>query len=114
MVTEVSTFLIIPQVSNGLKLRVLIFGKCKYLHAKIASLTTVKSGVNVWPCPITVDELSTLVVAQWILPVLSCNVKLQLVLSGLERKAKTLDIHMHFCGFFNIHSIHFLSTLGVI
>ena len=62
MVTEVSTFLIIPQVSSGLKLHVLIFGKCKYLHAKIASLTNVKSGVNVWPCGITVDELSTLAV----------------------------------------------------
>ena len=30
----------------------------------------------------------------------SCGVKLQEVLSGLEkRKAKALDIHVHFCGF---------------
>ena len=29
----------------------------------------------------------------------SCGIKLQYVLSGLERKAKTLEIHMHFCGF---------------
>ena len=33
-----------------------------------------------------------------------CGVKLQEVLSGLEEKAKTLDIHMHFCGFFQ-HSV---------
>jgi len=53
----------------------------------------------------------------------SCGIKIQEVLSGLEKKAKTLDIHMHFCGFSQhsfIHSfihyfiIFFLSTWGVI
>ena len=29
----------------------------------------------------------------------SCCVKLEEVLSGLKKKAKTLDIHVHFCGF---------------
>ena len=49
----------------------------------------------------------------------SCGVKLQEVLSGLglEKKAKRLDIHMHFCGF-SQHSFttsyFFLSTWGVI
>ena len=43
----------------------------------------------------------------------SCGVKLQEVLSGLEKK---VDIHMHFCGFsLNIHHfiIFFLYTWGV-
>ena len=47
----------------------------------------------------------------------SCGVKPQRVLSGLERKAEILDIHMHFCGFSFIHSLQhffFLSTWGVI
>jgi len=46
----------------------------------------------------------------------SCGVKLQEVLSGLEKKAKTLDIHVHFCGF-SQHSLlcyfFFVSTCGV-
>ena len=42
----------------------------------------------------------------------SCGVKLQEVLSGLDKKAKTLDRHMHFCGF-SQHSL-VLSTWGVI
>ena len=29
----------------------------------------------------------------------SCGVKLQEVLSGLEKRAKALEIHMHFCDF---------------
>ena len=37
------------------------------------------------------------------------GVKLQEVLSGLEKKAKALDIHMQFVAFLNIHSfIHLL------
>jgi len=49
----------------------------------------------------------------------SCGVKLQEVFSGLEEKAKTLDMHMHFCGFsqhrsFIHYFIFFLSTWGVI
>ena len=42
----------------------------------------------------------------------SCGVKLQEVLLGLEKKkAKTLDIHMHFCGF-SQHSFFFFFHLG--
>ena len=50
-----------------------------------------------------------------IITVSSCGIKLQEVISGLEEKAKTLDIHMHFCGF-SRHSYFlfvFLSTWGV-
>ena len=47
VVTEVSTCLIITQVSGGLKK--LIFSKCKYLPVKIASLATVKSCVTLGP-----------------------------------------------------------------
>ena len=70
VVTEVSTFLIITQVSNDFKKsHILIFSKCKYFHVKIASLGTVKSCVtigpicdgNVWPCLVSVDYLSGLV-----------------------------------------------------
>ena len=45
-----------------------------------------------------------------------CAVKLQYVLSGLERQAKTLGIHMHFCGLYLRSSLSFysLSTCGVI
>ena len=47
-VTEVSTFLVIIQVSSGLKKsHILIFSKYKYLHVKIASLANVKSCVSV-------------------------------------------------------------------
>ena len=41
------------------------------------------------------------------------GVKHQEVLSGLEEKAKRLDIHMHFCAF-SQHSFFFLSTWSVI
>ena len=43
VVTQVSTFLIITQVSSGLRkshILMIIFNKCKYLHVKIASLGT--------------------------------------------------------------------------
>ena len=50
VVTEVSTFLVITQVSSGLKKsHTLIVSKYKYLHVKIASLATVKSCVTVGP-----------------------------------------------------------------
>jgi len=50
VVTEVSTFLDITQVSNGLKkLHILIFSKYKYLNVKIPSLANVKSCVTVGP-----------------------------------------------------------------
>ena len=51
VVTEVSTLLIITQVSSGLKKKshILIFSKCKYLHAKIGSLGIVKSCVTISP-----------------------------------------------------------------
>ena len=43
MVTEVSTFLIISEVSSGSKKSyILIFSNCKFLHAKLGSLGTVK------------------------------------------------------------------------
>ena len=102
------------------KSRILIFSKFKYLHAKIASLATVKSCVtacrsnllmaNVWQCAFAVDELfnlSACTVDTSMITVSSCSVKL---LSGLERKTKTLDIHMHFCGF----SFTFFPQWGVI
>ena len=65
-----STFLIINQVK-----KIVHSHLSKYLHAKIASLSTVKSCVtvgptlclltaNVWPCVVAVDELSTLLLAQ--------------------------------------------------
>ena len=46
----------------------------------------------------------------------SCGVEVLEVLSGLEKRAKTLDIHMYFCGFFQCSFIHyfFLSTWGCI
>ena len=49
------------------------------------------------------------------LTVSSCGVKLQEVPLGLEKKAKTLDIHMHFLWLFStfIHFFNF-STWGVI
>ena len=49
VVTEVSTFWVITQVSSGLKKHILIFSKYKYLHVKIASLANVKSCVTVGP-----------------------------------------------------------------
>ena len=50
VVNKVSTFLVITQVSSGLKkLHILIFSKYKYLHVKIASLVNVKSCVTVVP-----------------------------------------------------------------
>ena len=55
----------------------------------------------VWPCIVSVDYLSGLAALTEdtsLITVYSCGVKLQEVLSGLE-KAKTLDILMHFCGF---------------
>ena len=42
----------------------------------------------------------------------SSGVKLQEVLSGLEKKAKTLDMHMYFCGF-SQHSLLFFLPFGV-
>ena len=41
----------------------------------------------------------------------SYGVKLQEVLSGLEEKTKTLDIHVHCCGFSQYPVIH--STWGI-
>ena len=50
VVTEVSPFLIITQVSEVQKKSyILIFSKCKYLHAKIGSLGTVKSCATIGP-----------------------------------------------------------------
>ena len=50
VVTEVSTFLVITQVSSGKKkLHILIFSKYKYLHVNIDSLANVKSCITVGP-----------------------------------------------------------------
>ena len=64
----------------------------------------------VWPCIVSVDYLSGLTEDTSMITVSSCGVKLQEVLSGLEKK--TLDIHLHFCGV-SQHTF-FLSTWGVI
>ena len=47
VVTKVSALLTITQVSCGYNF--LIFSKCKYLHAKIASLATVNVRVTMGP-----------------------------------------------------------------
>ena len=71
VVTEVSTLLIITQVSSGLNkiANVNLFSKYKYLHVQMASLANVKSCItmgpislmaNVWPCIVPVDYLSGL------------------------------------------------------
>ena len=50
VVTIVSAFLIITELSSGLKKsNFLNFSKCKYLHVKMASLATVKSCVTIGP-----------------------------------------------------------------
>ena len=58
-------------------------------------------------------RLSPLTEDTSMITVSSYGVKLQEVLSGFNKKAKTLDIHVHFCGF-SQHSFVFLSTWGVI
>ena len=75
---------------------------------------------NVWSCVVLSLlplRLSPLTEDTSMITVISCGVKLQEVVSGLEKKAKTLDIHMHFCDFSQhsfIHSFIFLlSTWGV-
>ena len=99
-----------------------------YLHVKIASLANVQSCVTIgriyyWQMfgPVYLSALplglSPLTEATSMITVSSCGVKLQEVLSGLEKKAKTLDIHVHFCGF-SQHSffsffLSFFSTWGV-
>ena len=93
MVTEGRTLF---QVSSGFKI---LFSKYKYLHVKIASLANVShcrsnslmgnflalyslSGLHFRQSPLT-EKTSLIAVS-------SCSVKLQ-VLSGLEKKAKSLD-----------------------
>ena len=101
----------------------LIFSKYKYLHVTIASLANVKSCItvgpillmaNVWPCLVPVDYLSGIALTEdtGMITVSSCGVKLQEILSGLEKqRLKALDIHMHFCGFSQLH--YFFFPLGV-
>ena len=75
MVTEVSTFVTITQVSNGFKKsHILIFSKFKYLHYKIASLATVKSCVTIGPIFALTEDTSMTIVS-------SSGVRLQKVLS---------------------------------
>ena len=66
VVTEVSTFLVINQVSSGLKKsHFLIFSKYKYTFMfKIASLANVKSGVTVGPTCLALYSLSGLATSQ--------------------------------------------------
>jgi len=60
-----------------------IYGKCLALYS-----------LSVLPL-----MLSLLTEATSMITASSCCVKLEEVLSGLKKKAKTLDIHVHFCGF---------------
>ena len=66
VVIEVSTFLVITQVSSGF--HILIFSRYKYLHVKIDSLANVKSCVMVGmfdpSCTVSVDYLSGLALLQ--------------------------------------------------
>ena len=76
---------------------------------------------NVWPCidclsvlPLRLSPLTSMITVS------SCGVKLQeLGPLRLGKKAKALDIHMHFCGFSQHSFIHsfitllFFSTWGV-
>ena len=90
------------------KLYTLIFSKYKYLHVKVASLAIVISCVTTGPIFINGKclalysfsvfplRLSILTEHASMITVSSCGVKRQEVLSSLE---KTLDIHVHFCGF---------------
>ena len=57
-------------------------------------------------------RLSPLTEDTSMITVSSCGVKLHEVLSGLEKKAETLDIHMHFCDF-SQHYFTFFFPLGV-
>ena len=98
------------------------FSKYKYLHVKIASLPNVKSCVtvgpislmaNVWPCIASPSglplRLSSLTEDTRIITVSSCGVKLQEVLSGLEReRLKHWRYTCTFVDFLNIHSFHSL------
>ena len=67
---------------------------------------------NVWPCIASASvlplRLNPLTEDTSKITVSSCGVKVQEVLSGLEKKAKKLDIHVHFCGF----SQHYFTLLS--
>ena len=63
---------------------------------------------NVWRCIVSMDYPTlhaglVLLTEDSSMITVSSSVKIQQVLSGLERQAKTLGIHMHFCGFSFIH-----------
>ena len=106
VITEGRAVLIITHVSSSLKKNHVLSSLAnihKYLHVKIASLVSVKSCVTVGPIhygkclalcilsglPLT---LSLLTEDTSMITVSSCGVKLQDVLSGLEKE--TLDIIM--------------------
>ena len=117
VVTKGRTLLVITQVSSGLKKsHILIFSKYKYLYVKIASLANVKSCVTIGKylalysliglplrlSPLTKDTSMT--------TVFTCGVKLQEILSGLEKIGHTRVLLCLFSTF-----IHFsCSTWGVI
>jgi len=78
----------------------LIFSKYKYLHVKIASLANVKSCVTMGPISLTEDTL--------MITVSSCGVKLQEVLSGLEKeRLKHWKYTCIFVAFLNITILYF-------
>ena len=98
-VTEGRTLLAITQVSSasGLKkLYILIFSKYKYFHVKIASLANVQSCVTIGPInakcfalyspSVLPLRLSPLTEDTSMITVSSCGVKLQEVLSDLQKK----------------------------
>ena len=86
VVTELSTFLVITQVSSGSKKsHILIFSKYKYLLVKIAGLANVKSCVTVGPIHVnvwisllqrlvvTVTAVSSTSKASWVVAMYTMN-----------------------------------------
>jgi len=69
----------------------------QFINGKHLALCSL-SGLPLKLSPLTEDTS--------VITVSSCGVKLQEILLGLEKKAKALEIHMHFCGF-SQHSFFF-------
>ena len=102
----------------------LIFSKYKYLHVKVASLANVKTCVtvgpislmaNVWPCmyspsglPLRLSSLNEDSYLNDNCIHLWCQTSGGPLRLG-KRKAKALEIHMHFCGFSQHYTLLFLS-----
>ena len=109
--------MVITQVSSGVKnLHILIFSKYKYIYVRIASLANVKSCVTIGKCLALYSliglPLRLIPLADYtsMTTVFTCGVKLQEILSGLE---KIGHIRVLLCLFSTF--IHFsCSTWGVI